>query len=68
MPGIAEITGARVLAESGDDHTRYVSAKARKNYAGTSPVTRASARATPSRPATSATTALPTPSSARRSL
>ncbi|MFI6730580.1 IS110 family transposase [Streptomyces atratus] len=44
MPGIAEITGARVLAEFGDDPNRYVSAKARKNYAGTSPVTRASGK------------------------
>ncbi|MEV6133663.1 transposase [Streptomyces violaceusniger] len=41
MPGIAEITGARVPAEFGDDPTRYASAKARKNYAGTSPITRA---------------------------
>jgi transposase len=44
MPGIAEITGARVLAEFGDDPSRYSSAKARKNYAGTSPVTRASGK------------------------
>jgi transposase len=44
MPGIGEITGARVLAEFGDDPTRYTSAKARKNYAGTSPITRASSR------------------------
>jgi transposase len=44
MPGIAEITGARVLAEFGDDPTRYSSAKARKNYAGTSPITRASGK------------------------
>ncbi|MEU1307274.1 MULTISPECIES: IS110 family transposase [Streptomyces] len=44
MPGIAEITGARVLAEFGDDPTRYADAKARKNYAGTSPVTRASGK------------------------
>jgi transposase len=44
MPGIGEITGARVLAEFGDDPTRYASAKARKNYAGTSPVTRASGK------------------------
>jgi transposase len=44
MPGIAEITGARVLAESGDGPDRYRSAKARKNYAGTSPVTRASGK------------------------
>ncbi|MDQ0956184.1 transposase [Streptomyces sp. B4I13] len=44
MPGIAEITGARVLAEFGDDPTRYAGAKARKNYAGTSPITRASGK------------------------
>jgi transposase len=44
MPGIAHITGARVLAEFGDDPTRYASAKARKNYAGTSPITRASGK------------------------
>ncbi|MCX5208396.1 IS110 family transposase [Kitasatospora sp. NBC_00240] len=44
MPGIGEITGARVLAEFGDDPTRYTSAKERKNFAGTSPVTRASGR------------------------
>ncbi|MEU6974306.1 IS110 family transposase [Kitasatospora aureofaciens] len=44
MPGIGAITGARALAEFGDDPTRYTSAKARKNYAGTSPVTRASGK------------------------
>jgi len=33
-----------VLAEFGDEHKRYVSAKARKNYAGTSPITRASGK------------------------
>ncbi|MGI5508878.1 transposase [Streptomyces sp. CA-106131] len=44
MPGIGQITGARVLAEFGDDPTRYASAKARKNYAGTSPITRASGK------------------------
>jgi transposase len=44
LPGIGEITGARVLAEFGDDPDRYASAKARKNYAGTSPVTRASGK------------------------
>ncbi|MFH9355727.1 transposase [Kitasatospora sp. NPDC017646] len=36
MPGIDEITGARALAEFGDDPTRYTTAKARKSYAGTS--------------------------------
>lgn len=44
MPGIGEIVGARVFAEFGDDPTRYASAKARKNYAGTSPITRASGK------------------------
>lgn len=33
-----------MLAEFGDDPTHYVSAKARKNYAGTSPITRASGK------------------------
>ena len=42
QPGLGPILGARVLAEFGDDHDRYISAKARKNYAGTSPITRAS--------------------------
>jgi hypothetical protein len=35
---------ARVLAEFGDDPKRYADAKARKNYAGASPITRASGR------------------------
>ena len=34
--------GARVLAEFGDDPNRYDTAKSRKNYAGTSPITKAS--------------------------
>ena len=38
------ILGARVLAEFGDDPTRYADPKARKNYAGTSPITKASGR------------------------
>jgi transposase len=44
QPGLGKILGARVLAEFGDDHDRYVSAKARKNYAATSPITRASGK------------------------
>ena len=44
QPGLGPVTGARVLAESGDDPGRYASAKARKNYAGTSPITRASGK------------------------
>ncbi|WP_169989092.1 IS110 family transposase [Microbispora sp. H10836] len=43
-PGLGPILGARVLAEFGDDRTRYVNAKARKNYAGTRPITRASGK------------------------
>src|SRR5205809_5864756 len=44
QPGLGAVLGARVLAESGDDHDRYASAKARKNYAATSPITRASGK------------------------
>ena len=42
QPGLGATLGARVLAEFGDDPQRYLDAKARKNYAGTSPITRAS--------------------------
>jgi len=42
QPGLGVILGARVLAEFGDDRTRFADVKARKNYAGTSPITRAS--------------------------
>ena len=44
QPGLGKILAARVLGEFGDDPDRYASAKARKNYAGTSPVTRASGK------------------------
>jgi transposase len=44
QPGLGQILGARVLAEFGDDPTRYATAKARKNYAGTSPITRRSGK------------------------
>jgi Transposase/Transposase IS116/IS110/IS902 family len=46
QPGLGQILGARVLGEFGDDPHRYASAKARKNYAGSSPITRASGRKT----------------------
>ena len=39
QPGIGDITGARVLGEFDDAPGRYATAKARKNYAGTSPLT-----------------------------
>jgi hypothetical protein len=44
QPGLGPILGARVLAEFGDDPHRYASAKARKNYAATSPITRQSGK------------------------
>jgi transposase len=44
QPGLGPILGARVLGEFGDDPHRYVSGKARKNYAATSPITRASGK------------------------
>jgi transposase len=44
QPGLGHILGARVLAEFGDDPARYASAKARKNYAATSPITRKSGK------------------------
>jgi transposase len=44
QPGLGAITGARVLGEFGDDPHRYASAKNRRNYAGTSPITRASGK------------------------
>jgi transposase len=44
LPGLATVLGARVLAEFGDDPNRYQDGKARKNYAGTSPITQASGR------------------------
>ncbi len=46
QPGLGVVLGARVLAEFGDDPHRYPDAKARKNYAGTSPITRASGKKT----------------------
>jgi transposase len=42
LPGLGTILGARVLGEFGDEPNRYATAKSRKNYAGTSPITRAS--------------------------
>ncbi len=44
QPGIGPVLGARVLGEFGDDPGRYASGKARKNYAATSPITRASGK------------------------
>jgi transposase len=42
--GLGPLTGARVLAELGDDRSRFAAAKAVKAYAGAAPVTRASGK------------------------
>jgi transposase len=44
QPGLGAIPGARVPGEFGDDPHRYADAKSRKNYGGTSPITRASGK------------------------
>jgi transposase len=44
QPGLGAILGARVLGEFGDGPHRYTDGKARKNYAATSPITRASGK------------------------
>jgi transposase len=44
LPGLGTVLGARVLGEFGDDPNRYFDAKSRRNYAGTSPITKASGR------------------------
>ncbi|KZS64242.1 transposase [Mycobacterium kansasii] len=44
QPGMGPVLGARVLGEFGDAPGRYADAKARKNYAGTSPITRRSGK------------------------
>jgi transposase len=42
QPGLGVVLGARVLGEFGDDPDRYQTAKGRKAFAGTAPVTRSS--------------------------
>jgi transposase len=44
FPGLGPLTGARVLAEIGDDRSRFSDAKGLKAYAGAAPVTRASGK------------------------
>jgi hypothetical protein len=44
QPGLAAVLGPRVLGEFGDDPGRYGDARARKNFAGTSPITRQSGK------------------------
>ncbi|MGH3288951.1 MAG: IS110 family transposase [Streptosporangiaceae bacterium] len=44
FPGLGPLTGARVLAETGDDRSRFADAKGLKAYAGAAPITRASGK------------------------
>jgi transposase len=44
FPGLAVLTGARILAEIGDDRTRFDTARDLKAYAGSAPVTRESGK------------------------
>lgn len=44
FPGLASLTGARTLAEIGDDRTRFANAGSLKAYAGSAPVTRSSGK------------------------
>lgn len=46
FPGLARLSGARVLAEIGDDRTRFADAEGMRAYAGSAPVTRASGKST----------------------
>jgi transposase len=44
FPGVGALTGARVLAEIGDDRSRFQDARGLKAYAGAAPITRASGK------------------------
>ncbi len=44
QPGFAVVLAARTLGEFGDDENRFASSRARKNYSGQSPITRASGK------------------------
>jgi transposase len=67
QPGLGPILGARVLAEFGDDPTRYADPQARKNYSGMAPITRASGTRRIVLARYAATAASPTPSTTRPS-
>ena len=67
QPGLGTILAARVLAEMGDDPSRYADARAQKNYAGMAPITRASGLKRVVLDATPGTGSSPTPSTIKRS-
>jgi Transposase IS116/IS110/IS902 family len=67
LPGLGTVLGARVLGEFGDDPDRYTDAQARKNYAGTSPITKASGKSKVVLARSPATSGWPTRATCRRS-
>lgn len=46
FPGVGTLVGARVLAEIGDDRSRFADARSLKAFAGSAPLTRASGKKT----------------------
>jgi transposase len=46
FPGLGNLAGARVLAEIGDDRSRFTDARGLKAFAGSAPITRASGKKT----------------------
>ncbi|MCA2240675.1 MULTISPECIES: IS110 family transposase [Mycobacterium avium complex (MAC)] len=46
FPGLGMLSGARVLAEIGDDRVRFTDARGLKAFAGSAPITRASGKKT----------------------
>jgi transposase len=46
FPGLGSLAGARVLAEIGDDRSRFAEARGLKAFAGSAPITRASGKKT----------------------
>ena len=46
FPGLGNVAGARVLAEIGDDRSRFADARGLKAFAGSAPITRASGKKT----------------------
>ena len=67
LPGLGELTGARVLAELGDDPNRFADARALKAYAGAHPSPGPAADATSSWPARSRISGWPASATSGRS-
>ena len=44
IPGMGEVTAARILGELGDDPTRFANVRSVRAYSGTAPITRASGK------------------------